>query len=411
MKRLLALVICAALLLALLSGCGKNTGNTGEAGEKPAAAGEMSDETASAPEGEQPLVTDPDSIIAIGHGGTGYATYAPDTIVGSVDGSDVTWMEYYYWLTYYARTLFDSAAENGVELTSWDAVGEMSNDMSNAEVIVTAAQYMTKYYHAIVNGAASNGVELSAQDRADIESIYDSYADENGDGDVSEEEAAAYDTYLAGQCVDKDFLMYLLEVAMLTDVTFDTVFGENGEKYGDDETMAFIEENGFMSAKRIVLLTIDVATGDLLDEATLDAKQDTAEKIQQDLAAVEGTDELIDRFDDYMFEFSEDTGLAEHPDGYVFMNDGSPLTTITEELDENYGLSDAVKTSYGYEIVLRQPVLPDMEAETDADGTVETMRYLAAEWGLQTLVTAWTEMANATWNEGFDSPDLSAIFG
>ena len=418
MKRLLALLICAALLLALLAGCGKKTGDAGDAGERPAGtaaepAGETADETSEEAEGEQPLVTDPDSGIAIGHGGTGYATYAPDTVVCSVDGSEVTWMEYYYWLTYYARLLFDGAAENGVELTSWDAVGEMSMDMSNAEVIIGVAQYMMKNSRAIVNGAALNEIELSAQDRADIEEIYVSYADENGDGAVSEAEAAAYDKHLARQCIDKDFFLYLLEVAMLPDVIFNAIFGESGEKYGDDETMAFIDENGFMSAKRIVLLTIDGSTGRSLDEDAIAEKRALAEKLHQELenAAAQGTDELAALFDEYVAEYSEDTGNTDYPDGYVFMDDGSPLTTITAKLDEDYGLSDVESTYYGYEIILRQPVQPDMAAETDADGNVETVRYLAAEWGLQTLVNAWTEMANVTWNEGFESPDLAAIYG
>ena len=408
MKRLLALLVCAALLLTLFVGCGKKAEDAGDARETPSEA--AADTAEDAIVGEQPLVTDPDAGVSIGLGGTGYATYAPDTVVGNVNGSDVTWMEYYYWLTYYGRLLLNSAIENGVTLSSWDAVGEMSMDMSNAEVVVTAAQYMTKHYHAILTGAESIDVELTAEDRAEIEEIYASYQDENGDGTVSEEEAAAYEKQLSAQCVDKDFLLYLLEVAMLTNEIFDTQFGASGEKYGDDETMAFIADNGYMSAKRIVLLTIDGATGRSLDEEEIAEKRALSDEIRQDLALAEGTDEIRELFDKYMFEYSEDPSLADNPDGYVFMDDGSPLTTITAELDENYGLSDVESTYYGYEIVLRQPLLPDSMA-ADSYGDPQTMRYLAAEWELEIMVNAWTEMADATWNDGFDAPDLPAIFG
>ena len=414
MKRLFALLICAALLLSLLAGCGRNTASKPEKSPEMTAEEDPAD-TDAAPEPieEQPLMTDPDLGIDVGFGGSGYGTYAPDTVTGYVNGSEVTWMEYYYWLTYYARMLLESSIENGITVSSWDAVGEMSETMSNAEVVITAAQYMMKYYHAIQTGAESSGVALSAQDRAELEEVYSTYQDEDADGTVSEEEAASYERFLAEQCVDKDFLMYLLEIAKLTDVTFDTLYGKSGEKYSDEDTMAFIAENGYMSAKRIVLLTIDGSTGNTLDEETIAEKTALAERISEELAAAaeEGTDELIALFDEYMAEYSEDTGLADYPDGYVFMNDGSPLTTITAGLDENYGLSGAEETYYGYEIVLRQPVLPDTVEKTDVDGNSENMRYLAAEWEQQLLVTAWTDTAEVTWNEGFDSPDLLTIYG
>lgn len=390
MKRLLALLVCAALLLTLLAGCGRKNGDA----NGPAIA-------------EQPLVTDPDANVSVGRGGTGFATYAPDTVVGEVNGSEVTWMEYYYWLTYYARLFIDRSIENDIALSSWDAVGEMSMDMSNAEVVVTATQFMTKYYHAILTGTDGLDIRLSERDRAELEEIYESYQDEDGDGTVSEEEAAAYEEYLAGQCVDKDFLLYLLEVAKLTELTFDTLYGESGEKYADEDVMAFIADNGYMSAKRIAILTVDAETGAALDEETVAEKSALAERLHEELAAAEDTDELIELFDEYMYEYSADY----NPDGYVFMNDGSPLTTITAKLDENYGLSEAERTSYGYEIVLRQPVQPDTVAETDADGSAYTIRYLAAEWGQQLLVNSWSETADVTWNKGFEAPDLQAIFG
>ena len=401
MKRVFALLLCAALLLTVFAGCGKKAGDTQESPDDTAAeAGQVT--------AEEPLVTDPDAGSAIGLGGTGFASYAPDTVVCDVNGSEVTWMEYYYWLTYYGRALLESAIENGVTLTSWDAVGEMSTEMSNAEVLTTAAQYMMKQYHAIETGAESIEAELSEEDWADLEEIYTSYADMDGDGELSEEEEASYDEFLAGQCVDKDFFLYLLETAMLTNVVFDSLYGESGEKFTDDETMAFIAESGFMSAKRIVLLSIDNSTGEYLDDETIEQKRQIAEWIRQELAAAQTTDELIELFNQFILDYSEDTGYLDYPDGYVFLNDGTPLSTITAKLDENYGLSDVEETSYGFEIVLRQPVTPD-SAETDGDG--DTMRYLAAERNLQVLVNAWTDAAEVTWNDGFESLDLAAIFG
>ena len=409
----MALLLITALSLSLLAGCGEKTGaNAAETAETAPAASDTAADSAEEPFVEEPLTTAADLGVSIGLGGTGYASCAPDTVTGDVNGSEVSWQEYYYWLKYYARMFIDSAVENGVTLTAWDAENEMSNSMTNAEVVIAAAQYMIKYYHAIRTGAADMGVSLSDGDWEDLWDFYNStYRDSDGDGTISDEEKNAFIESLRQKCVDDDFMMYLLETAKLTDLVFNNLYGENGGKYSDEATLDFIANNGYMAAKRIAILTLDPQTGEPLDSAEAAEKQALAERLAAELAAVQNADELNALFDEYIAQYSEDTGSALYPDGYVFTNDGSPLTTITASLEENYGLSGAEATSYGYEIVLRVPVTPDMVVERSEDGTGETLRYQAAEWEQQILVNAWTNTADVTWNEGFDTPDLTAIFG
>ena len=85
MKKLVSIALCAALILAVLSGCG----SAGEA--DPTASPEASPETT----GE---------TVSLDWDGA-RAAYDLDTTVMTVDGSPVTWGEYFYWL-YYCYTQY-----------------------------------------------------------------------------------------------------------------------------------------------------------------------------------------------------------------------------------------------------------------------------------------------------------------
>ena len=72
-------------------------------------------ETASAADAKAP------ADIQIGLGGTGYGTYDPDTVVGTVNGTEVPWVEYYYWLSYYTSISQQLAQIFGMDISGWDS--------------------------------------------------------------------------------------------------------------------------------------------------------------------------------------------------------------------------------------------------------------------------------------------------
>jgi len=112
MKKLIAFLACAAMLLALLAGCGSGTEvESYDASETEAAEAET--ETV-----EAPIAASPDgeeaAAMNILLGGTGYETFAPDTVVGTAAGTDITWQEYFYWLNYYTQYVIQLAAQYGL---------------------------------------------------------------------------------------------------------------------------------------------------------------------------------------------------------------------------------------------------------------------------------------------------------
>ena len=421
MKKLIALLACAAMLLSLLAGCGSGTeveyydSQADGAAEDAQAPLDAEAEQTAAP--EAPVAADPDggeTEAYIMLGGTGYETYDPETVVGVVAGTDVTWEEYFYWLNFYANYYTQMAAARGTTLTSWDAVGELSSQNSNAAALTELTLYTIRQYHAVAEAAAKEGVELSEEDQARLEENIERSSDADGDGVVTDEERTAFEDTLAAQYVDTDFAKYLDGVGLLSTHLFEKNFGENGEKCSDDIAAQYVEDKGILSAKHILLVTVDRSTRESLDDETIAQKRETAETLQKELAAVQDDKQaLIALFDEYMAEYSEDTGYAANPNGYVF-EPGQMVTEFEEgvkALDPNYGLSDVVESSYGYHIIMRQPVTADTVIGLNSSGEDITVRYAAAQEQFTAMLSAWTDSAQAQWNEGFDAPDMQAIFG
>lgn len=114
-------------------------------------------------------------------------------------------------------------------------------------------------------------------------------------------------------------------------------------------------EEGFISADHILIMTVDPATGQPLDDETVAQKRATAEDL---LAQLRASDDPVTLFSALADEYSEDTGRAANPDGYTF-NENSGF--VTEFTDAAYALaegeiSDIVESMYGYHILLRKPL-------------------------------------------------------
>jgi hypothetical protein len=410
MKKLIALMICLCLMLGTMAGCG---GSQVEAYDD--------DETATADTTESTATDAADAeeaeeVTSIGLGGTGYETYDPDTVVGTVNGQDVTWMEYYYWLNYYTQYVQSMASAYGVTLSDWEA-NELSSENTNAQVVLLNAQYAVTQYHVMDTAATDLGITLTEEDEETLQSIFDQNADYScgdGDGECTDEEAAAFEEYLTQQNVDRDFFDYLNRVSLLNNNAFLELYGENGSDYPDEDVMTYAEDNGLMAAKHILLLTVDTSTGDALDDDTIAEKKAQIEDLYAQLQAVaDDQDAMIALFDELMAQYTEDTGYAYYPDGYIF-SEGEMVEEFedaVEALDENYGLSDIVESSYGYHIILRIPVNPDATAGTDSYGNAYSLRNIAASEQFSGQMEAWMDAADVQWNDGFDAVDMLAIFG
>lgn len=123
----------------------------------------------------------------------------------------------------------------------------------------------------------------------------------------------------------------------------------------EDQLVDLAAEEGFISADHILIMTVDPATGQPLDDDTVARKRATAEDL---LAQLRASDDPAALFAALADEYSEDTGRASNPNGYTF-NENSGF--VTEFTDAAYALaegeiSDIVESMYGYHILLRKPL-------------------------------------------------------
>lgn len=425
MKKLIAILLCLCLGLSLLAGCGgsrieyydeEETTEAPEAAESADTAEADAPAEAAAADAAEAETGAAEPAVSIGQGGTGFETYPADTVVGTVNGAEMTWMEYHYWLRYVLQYYLQLGAQLGITIGSWDG-HEISAGETNEEVILSTAQNNAIQDLAVVTEAAKRGVELTDEDRQTVEEIFEQNADSmtgDGDGVCTEEEAEALEALFAEQGVDRAFFDYLTELEILTNAMFIQEYGELGADFPDEAVLSYAEENGMMAAKHILLLTVDPATGESLGEDVAAEKLAIAQDLLSQLEAVrDDTEARVALFDQLTAEYTEDTGYEHYPDGYVFTS-GQMVTAFEDavkSLENDYDISDIVESEYGYHIVMRIPVDPDFVTGTASNGAEVTLRQTAASQQFSAELTALVGAAMVIWNEGFAAPDLPAIFG
>ena len=416
MKKLFAIITALCLLFCLCAGCGSQEEPVEEA---PAADGAAEEPAEDAPE-ETPFEDETVEMpVSIGQGGTGYESFPADMVVATVNGTAVTWMEYYYWLHYYTQYVVQLAAQYGMILTDWEG-NDLSAENTNAQVVIMNAQANLIQDHVIWSESEKLGVTLDEEDQAELQAAFENNADQtmgNGDGEASEEEMENFLVYLQEVMnVDRDFFDRFNGTGILSEKAFLAKYGEEGARYSDEDTAAFAEENGLLGAKHILLLTVDADTREPLTDEEIAAKRVIAENLLAELQAVQNlqTDPaaLESLFDSLMAEYTEDNGYASYPDGYVF-SDGQMVQEFEDAVKalEIGQMSDIVESAYGYHIILRIPVEPDAVIGTDSTGVDVTLRYAAATQDYSELLSAWVDEADVVWSEGFETPDMAAIFG
>ncbi len=389
MKKIIALLLCLAMMMALCACGGTSIESYGE---------DTMESAEAAPENEAP----------------GFSAYPADTVVGTVNGENITWMEYFYFINEYAANLRQLAASYGVTLTAWNA-NDVSSTDTNETVVMLNAQYAVTQHHAVQDKAEELGISLDEEERAMLQEVFETNADQglgDADGVCTEEEIAAFEAYLAERNVDRAFFDFLNEITLLADKLYLNAYGQAGVNYPDEEVVAFAEANGLMSAKHILLLTKDMTTGQSLSEEEIAAQKALAEDLLAQLQAVEEPAALEELFDQLTAEYTEDTGYAAYPDGYIF-GAGEMVAEFENAVKAlgEYGLSGIVESSYGYHIILRTPMDPNGVLGADSYGNEVTLRNQASSNAFSADLAAWMDEAEVSWNEGFEAMDLTALLG
>lgn len=189
-----------------------------------------------------------------------------------------------------------------------------------------------------------------------------------------------YEALIAGMGFTPDSYSNMMYSSACYRALNEYYYGEHGVNRPSDEELTQYFQQNYLAAKHILLLTTDPSTGEQLR---------TEEQAREEAQAILDRINAGEDFDTLMHEYSEDTGLASNPDGYIF--------TQGEMVDEFYQaaaalaegeVSGLVQSSYGYHIVKREPIDYAAELENYRDGLTTAMGLT-----IDGLLNEWMEQA------------------
>ena len=306
------------------------------------------------------------------------ALHAPDEIVGDVDGREVTWDEYYYWISdmgSQAQNYIYTMAMYGQSL-DWDDKLSADSEQTFAEYTLELAQDCVRQLATLEAVAKEYNVELTAENEAALaEQLRSDIAAACGE-DASEED---FNAYLEENDLSREMYDRMNRANYLYEGIFRTIYGANAETVTEEDALAYLEENAYLSAAHILFRTVDDSYA-ALDEATVAEKLEQAEAVSAELRAIEDPEARAARFAELKEQYCEDPGRVDYPDGYVFVPG-----MMVEEFENavkalsDYEVSEPVLSAHGYHVIMRLPLSADATVSISNDGTPVSARRLYAD--------------------------------
>lgn len=344
---------------------------------------------------------------------TGCGSKKGDTVM-SVEGTDVSFDEFMYYLKTAATTLtkyYQSSTGGGVD---WDGVCIYDKTKTNAEWCVNEALYNAAQACVIMSkGKSMNCLPTDEQLKTledNISSIRKNYEDQD-DPD------AAFTAALNGQGFTLDSFKAVNKVNFTLSNIFASLYGENGEKVSDETLKGYIDENGFMTSAHILFKTTEEVKGedgkttekDISDSAKAEKKA-KAEKLAKELKAIKDDEKRKEKFLEYMKKDSEDPGKESYPNGYCF-TDGAMVQEYTDTTKalKDYEVSDVVESKFGYHIIMR---LPTTASNVDINNQYGyTLGQMAASYDFDEEMKKWKVSDKAEFNSQYKDFDFTQFFG
>lgn len=379
MKKLVAIIIVICLIFVGVVGC-----SLAEKEPVPTQVQPVPVDTEELQPGDEPTGGEVDIDIPVTASGeldfdAMYASHEPDEIVLTVGGRDVTWGEYF--CIFFSQASLAQDIINVMSMyygvgTSWNSIMSEDIDMTYAQYVPYSTEQTIMQFQAIRAFAQENGIEITDKDLAGIEKMKAEDIEAACGQGATETDI---EDYLARSYLTHELYDDIISVKYLYQHCFNELYGENGELFDGDEAVKYLEDKGYISANHILLMTIDPNTGEELDEAARSEKEAQAKQIAQELQGISDQQELLARFAELKEQYCEDSGKDHYPDGYVF----TPGTMVAEFEDacnalDAYQVSEPVKSSYGYHIILRLPSDADRVVDYSYDGTPLSARAVAA---------------------------------
>lgn len=336
-----------------------------------------------------------------------YAKYEPEQPVVTIGEEEVTWEEYFYMLFTQARQVTDyfsaMASYYGIA-QNWDDFMDEEGTTTYAQFVVDSTESALTQLAAIERFARENGVALTEENAAALEEQRKSDIAATCGADGTEED---FEEYLSTIYMTRELYDRINMLNQLYQQNYIQIYGENGELYSDEAALKYLKDGQYISAGHILLMTTDPATGQALDEDAAAEKKASAEKIAAELQAIEDPEALLARFAELKQEYCEDTGKTSFPDGYTF----TPGTMVAEFEDAcsalaEYQVSEPVKSSFGYHVIIRLPLDVDKVMEYSEDGTALSARSIAANAEYGSRLQSVLDTLSLSYVEGFEKINI-----
>ncbi len=385
MKKPLSLFLSLALLLSLCA-CGGAAGGPGpDPSDSPSPSESAAPSDSAAPSPSPAIEADLTRPLYE------FASGLPDSGEAmKIDGAVIPNEIYFYWLSSYCYYIDSSYAMYGM-------AADFTNEAMAAD-LVDAARDMMIYYAMVNELAAQNGVSVTAEQEAEMQEQLDTALKDAGYGK---------DVLLRGSGLSEESFHYVNTAGYLRDNLKEKLV----EEPTDGDLAQFAADKNVFSCKHILLKTISEDQKDADGNVTQTAEEYNAaqkalaqsllERLQAEGDNVEG---LLDQLAE---EHSEDgrgeDGRLAAPDGYTFDDDDSLVGGFREAaLAVEVGqLTDIVETDYGYHIILRLPVDPDV---------YEGYRGQCRDETMETIINAAAEQADVSASDALDTVSVADFY-
>ncbi len=352
------------------------------------------------------------SVLALGCL-AGCGSKNEDTVM-TVDGVDVSFDEYMYYLNTAASTLINYYQASTGAGVDWDGVCIYDKTRTNAEWCINEALYNAAQGCVIMSkGKSMNALPTDEQ----LKSLEDNISTIRKNYEESDDPDAAFADALNGQGFTLESFKAVNKINFTLGNIFTSLYGENGEKLSEEKLQTYIEENGYMTSAHILFRTKEDVKGEngqttqeeLSDSAKAEKKAQ-AEKLCKELKAIKDDTQRKEKFFEYMKEYSEDPGKDSFPNGYCF-TEGTMVEEYTDTTRElkNYEVSDVVESDFGYHIIMR---LPTVSSDVDtANQYGYTLGQMASSYDFDEEMKTWDVTDKAKFNSGYKSFDFTQFFG
>ena len=251
----------------------------------------------------------------------------------TVNGDAVTADEYSGYMLYNMQYYASMYAQMG--LTDLWSNEDMAKSLGAS--MPEAAEQQAIYARVVMQKFNELGLKLSYNEQKEMASVR-----RNSIANTSKD---AYLNQIAQFGFSDQTYQNFMYISQCYQALNDYYFGENGVTTPSDEDIQKYYEDNYITAKHILITTVDPASGE-----TKRTDEEAKKEAQSILDRINAGED----FDTLMNQYSEDTGLSNNPNGYTF-TEGQMVTEFydgAKALAEDE-VSELVKSSYGYHIIKR----------------------------------------------------------